>query len=269
MLGQAKKSMGQNFLKSPGILDLLVETGQVDGHDIIVEAGPGKGALTEHLLGCAREVIAVEKDEMLCVYLGLKFKNEIAAGRLKLITGDILDFDPAVSNLQPSGYKIIANIPYYITGQFIRHFLSEVGQPSKMVLMVQREVAKRIIGSDGKESLLSLSVKAYGTPRYVETVKAKMFRPVPKVDSAIILIDNISKNFFKHFVEKKFFELLRLGFSSKRKKLVGNLSRLLPREEVERVFREHGLDVNLRAEDLPLAKWKIITNSFAVCSKQA
>jgi 16S rRNA (adenine1518-N6/adenine1519-N6)-dimethyltransferase len=126
------------------------------------------------------------------------FAADIANGKLKLVQDDILSINPADLGLEKEKYIVAANIPYYITGEILRKFLTAEVYPSRMVLLVQKEVAKRIVAADGKESILSISVKAYGEPKYIDTVPKRFFRPIPKVDSAIILIDNISKNFFRN-----------------------------------------------------------------------
>jgi 16S rRNA (adenine1518-N6/adenine1519-N6)-dimethyltransferase len=254
----AKKSLGQHFLKSDKALRDIVEAGEVKQDDTILEIGPGQGVLTEKLVILAKKVLAVEKDDNLYEFLKEKFKNEIKGGRLDLIHGDILEFD--INNL--SRYKVVANIPYNITGAIFKKFLQAENQPEKIVLLVQKEVAERIIARDEKESILSLSVKCFGTPHYMGTVKAGSFAPAPKVDSAILLIDNISKNFFTNFSEKTFFELLHSGFKSKRKKLSSNLSGILPRDKVGEVFKELGLDPNVRAEDIHIRDWQKISQSI-------
>jgi len=233
----------------------MVEVVEAGWRDIVVEAGPGKGALTKNLLAASREVIAVEKDERLVLYLQLKFRKEIAAGKLNLIGGDILEFQPSALRLKTGGYKVAANIPYYITGKFLRHFLSEVEQPSMMALMLQKEVADRIMATDGKESLLSLSVKAYGKPFIAARVPAGAFSPSPKVDSAVVLIRNISRDRFKDAeMEGRFFKIIHAGFRSKRKKLSGNLKTLFG-ETVKAALAASGVDENARAEDVPIEKW--------------
>ncbi len=134
-----------------------------------------------------------------------------------------------------------------------------------MVVMVQKEVGLRIVAKDAKESILSMSVKAFGTPKYIMTVKAKYFSPAPNVDSAIIAIYNISKNFFKAgnaFSEKKFFEIMKLGFAHKRKMLIGNLSEKFPRVMVEKIIRDAGINEKARAEDLELSDWQKIIPLF-------
>ena len=258
---RAKKSLGQNFLKSKPALAAIRDASDVNALDVILEVGPGKGALTETLLTLAGKVIAVEKDEALVALLQEKFAAEIAAGKLDLRAGDIMEFDPELMRFYTNDglvYKIAANIPYYITGIFIRKFLTASLQPERMVLLVQKEVAKRIVANDKKESLLSLSVKAYGTPRYVETVQAKYFSPAPNVDSAIISIENISRDFFSDLSEESFFKAIKAGFAHKRKQLAGNLREVYSREAVEQAFKTTQLDEKIRAEDIPLDVWKKI-----------
>jgi 16S rRNA (adenine1518-N6/adenine1519-N6)-dimethyltransferase len=280
MKHKAKKSLGQNFLKSNLALNKIIEAGEISNTDTILEIGPGKGALTERLLKEAGNVIAIEKDRNLFQFLGEKFAGEIKNGKLILIEEDILKFNANAYGLKPRAYKIIANIPYNITGAILKKFLTEEFQPNKMVLMVQHEVAQRIVARDKKESILSISVKAYGEPKIIMKVPARYFSPAPKVDSAILLINNISKNFFSspleeyplggggnkstpsrkratpqdgNTFEEKFWELIHAGFAHKRKKLSGNLKKL-----VKNIPEEYK---NSRAEDLSLENWlKIIQN---------
>lgn len=248
---KAKKSLGQNFLKSERALNTIVESGDISQSDTVLEIGPGLGALTEKLLKTGAKIVAVEKDDQLFEILKEKFSSEISTSQLDLIHDDILNFELKIKN-----YKLIANIPYNITGAILRKFLSSVHQPKVMVLLVQKEVAERIVSRDDKESILSISIKAYGTPSYIETVKAGSFAPAPQVDSAIIKIENISKNFFNEFSEENFFKLLQAGFQSKRKKLSSNLSQVFDREKVMRTFKNLSLDDNIRAERVSISLWK-------------
>ncbi|MEK7113685.1 MAG: 16S rRNA (adenine(1518)-N(6)/adenine(1519)-N(6))-dimethyltransferase RsmA, partial [Patescibacteria group bacterium] len=192
MIHRAKKSLGQNFLKSISALNKIVAAGELFPRDMVLEIGPGKGALTEKLLEKAGQVIAIEKDKVLFEFLSEKFKEEIKNKKLILREDDILEFDAS----QFKKFKIIANIPYNITGAILKKFLTAENQPEMMVLMVQNEVAKRIVARDGRESLLSISVKAYGEPKIIEKVPARYFSPAPKVDSAVIAIKNISRKVF-------------------------------------------------------------------------
>lgn len=273
----AKKSLGQNFLTSVGALMDIVGAAEVRAGDEILEIGPGRGVLTKELLKAGARVTAVEKDRELVVILREMFKEEVEKGQLKIIEDDILTFDLVahVASINRP-YKLIANIPYYITGQIFRMFLegnADVNsenkkegekngvsgwapstQPTSITILVQKEVAERVIARDGKESILSFSVKAYGTPRYVAIVKRGSFNPPPNVDSAILHIGNISKKFFTdHAIDEKvFFEVLKAAFAHKRKMISKNLSdkgfALPPGETYKKA----------RAEDLALEDFAVI-----------
>ena len=187
-----------------------------------------------------------------------KFAKEIAEKKLILINDDILEFDVQKILKRFSeiiNYKIIANIPYNITGAILKKFLTEKNQPERMVLMVQHEVAKRIIAQDGKESILSVSVKAYGEPKMVMKVGARYFSPAPKVDSAVILIKNISRKTFEEnkINEERFWEIVKAGFAHKRKKLSSNLKNVFPAQNES--LKTMG---NKRAENLSLAEWILL-----------
>ena len=254
MIHKAKKSLGQNFLKSNLALKKIVEAGEIKESDIILEIGPGKGALTEQLLQAGVKVIAVEKDNELFEILKTKFAPELASGSLVLVHDDILEFNIESLPAQ-AGYKVIANIPYNITGAILKKFLTAEYQPTSMVLMVQHEVAKRIVANDKKESILSISVKAYGEPKMIMKVPARYFSPAPKVDSAVIAIKHISREkFSKNDVnEDKFWEIVKTGFAHKRKQLSGNLKGVVKDE----ILKEFG---QKRAEDLTLTDWMRISS---------
>jgi len=263
----AKKSLGQNFLKSKVALNKMLEAGEVNNEDTILEVGPGKGVLTEKLLEVAKKVIAVEKDDRLISLLQEKFASAISSGKLQLITADILDFNPSAYQLLAGNYKIIANIPYYITGQFLRKFLESNYQPTKIVVMVQKEIAQRIIARDGKESLLSISVKVFGTPKIIMKVGKENFSPAPKVDSAILLINNISKKFFtdNQISEKAFFTVLHASFAHKRKMLIGNLREIFSHENnFQEIFKICKINEKIRAEDLTLPYWVLLTQKITL-----
>ena len=199
---KAKKHLGQHFLTSEKALRQMVAAGNVTAGDTVLEIGPGKGALTKYLLMAGCVVIAVEMDIDMLAILEQEFADEIATKKLILVHGDILD--TAIQNMfvshlprttSETNYKLVANIPYYITGEIMRTFLqtaADLPQPKSMTLLVQKEVAERVARSE-KESILSLSVKVYGEPKYISTVPAGAFSPPPKVDSAILHIAHISK----------------------------------------------------------------------------
>lgn len=250
--------LGQHFLKHGWAARALAHAVALRAGEVFVEIGPGKGMLTKELL-LLGPVIAIEKDEALCTILRETFDDEIAAGRLRLIEGDVRDFDTATLT-QP--YVVAANIPYYITGEIIRHFLSAPRPPRAMALLIQKEVAQR--ATSEKESLLSLSIKAYGSPRIVEKVPAKHFSPPPSVDSAILLIDEISKSFFTDIAEADFFSILHLGFAQKRKMLIGNLSATYDKEVLRTAFERCGIDEKARAEDVSLSQWKQLVRRLSL-----
>lgn len=264
MIHQAKKSMGQNFLKSKEALFKMCEASSLNEKDVVVEIGPGKGALTEKLLEKASKVFAIEKDRDLIELLTEKFSLEIKNKKLILLNEDILFFDPQTYNLKEGEYKIIANIPYNITGLIIRRFLSVVNKPSDMTLLVQKEVAERIVARDNKESILSLSVKAYGTPKYIMKVHKRFFSPEPKVDSAIISIGNISNNFFKNKKEEEsFFLLIKAAFAHKRKVLRKNLEEIEKNMgKIDEVLQKLEINPKSRAEDIKFEKWIKLNNYF-------
>ncbi len=252
----AKKSLGQHFLRSERALAEIIKAADIHAGETVLEIGPGEGVLTEKLLACGARLVAVEKDDNLYELLKNKFAKEIAGGKFVLIHDDILNFDPA--SLQAVSYKLVANIPYNITGAIFEKFLSADAQPSLMVLLVQDEVAKRAVARDGKESILSISIKAYGDPRYVDKVLAGSFVPAPSVHSAIIAVEHISKSFFTGFSEQDFFTLLKAGFQSKRKKLSSNLAAVAEKTRVLEAFHALGLDENTRAEDISTSTWRAL-----------
>lgn len=255
----AKKSLGQNFLHAPQVISAMIHAGEVTAESIVLEVGPGKGALTSKLLETGARVIAVEKDDRAIPFLQEKFVSEIASRKLKLIHGDILEFEEMVGD-----YTLIANIPYYITGEFMRKFLESGNPPKRIVVMLQKEVAKRIV--DTKESILSISVKAYGDPKYICSVPRKFFRPMPNVDSAVLMIENISKKFFLDagIDEKYFFEVLKAGFAHKRKVVVRNLEEKIAKNTLETIWGKEKLSKDLRAENIALEVWKKIVGDSSV-----
>jgi 16S rRNA (adenine1518-N6/adenine1519-N6)-dimethyltransferase len=271
---RAKKSLGQNFLKNKKVLQKIVEVSELSKKDLVLEVGPGKGALTEKILDSGARVLVIEKDHRMIPLLEQKFAEQISSGQLEIFEGDALEMDYKSLGLVPSRqvqekkFKIIANLPYYITGKFLSNVLSFDIQPDILVLMLQKAVVERIVlqkkneRKKFKENLLSLSVKIYGEPEFVMPVSAKNFSPVPKVDSAVLKVSKISKNFFTEnkINEKDFFSFLKFSFSSKRKKMIKNLveKKFAEKENLENIFQDSGIDINIRAEDLSIDDFKNI-----------
>ncbi len=245
----AKKSLGQNFLMHARIAGRIALVAHIASDSIVFEIGPGTGMLTRELLKIARKVIALEADKDLFEKLQQDFASEVSEGRLELVYGDVRSFE--VSEL-PGTYMLVANIPYYLTGEILRMFLTARNQPSSMTLLVQKEVAERVARSK-KESILSLSIKAYGTPKYEFTVPRGAFRPAPTVDSAVLSIRGISrKQFLSHKDEELFFRLVHAGFAHKRKFVRKNLT--------EAGLPAGSIPERARAEDLSLEEWVVLAH---------
>lgn len=269
-----KKSLGQNFLTSIPARIAIAKAGNLTDKDTVLEVGPGRGFLTEELLSSGTHVVALEKDRDLIPILTEKFSTK----NFTLIEGDVLTFDPALyfgnqeqkesqtsSPLTP--YKLIANIPYYITGAILSRFLSHTHQPSQMVVLVQKEVAERVVARDGKESILSLAVKVYGDPKIVYRVNKGSFNPIPKVDSAVLSIENISrKNFTSKKHEELFFRLVKSGFAHKRKFLLSNIREVFPDVNLQELFKKVSLPENVRAENVTLETWIQLSLNIATHS---
>lgn len=246
-----KKSLGQHFLRSERALTDMVVAGEVTAKDMVLEIGPGEGVLTERLLGTGAKVVAVEKDRMLIPILSEKFAVAIKKKKLTLIEADVLEFNPSSYKLTANSYKLIANIPYYITGAIMRRFLEDVARPSVIVFLVQKEVAERAVARDGKQSILSVAVHAFGTPKIAGIVKKGSFVPPPKVDSAIlaIAIDRVID------LPKNFFAIVHAGFAHKRKLLARNLETLYEKTAITRAFDMLGIAGDARAETVTPPTW--------------
>jgi 16S rRNA (adenine1518-N6/adenine1519-N6)-dimethyltransferase len=252
---RAKKHLGQNFLHDRGAIAAVAEAAAVGKGDLVLEIGPGTGNLTAELLGRGARVVAVEKDAELLPALRERFAAETASGQLDLREGDALDFDAA--SLPSGEWKFVANIPYYITGAILERYLGGARQPSRASLLVQKEVAERAVARDGRESILSVSVKIYGDPRVARKVPAGAFRPAPSVDSAILAIENVSRARLEGVPDERFFRVVRRGFAHPRKFVRGNLAELLPAES----FAACGVPEKARAEALSLGAWVCLASS--------
>lgn len=245
----------------------MIAAGEVTALDTVLEIGPGEGVLTRALLAAGARVICVEFDRELIPILTETFSSEISSGQLKLIEADILKWHLAENGLKKGEYKLIANIPYYITGAILEKFLSADNHPKTIVILIQKEVATRIVARDGKESILSLSVKAFGTPSIAAKVPASAFRPAPKVDSAILVIKNISTGNFegkeKQRKIQEFFDAVHAGFAHKRKFAARNLEKTAKKELIGETFAQLGISLQARAEDIELSQWIALAKAFA------
>ncbi|MDF1498190.1 MAG: 16S rRNA (adenine(1518)-N(6)/adenine(1519)-N(6))-dimethyltransferase RsmA [Patescibacteria group bacterium] len=248
------KSMGQNFLIDEKVLSKIIACSDLSSEDVVIEIGPGLGTLTEELSKRCKKVIAIEKDDKISQMLEGKFEN------VEVINGDILQInlsEIAQKYYQNKKYKLISNIPYYITSPIIKLFLENDVQPEVIVLLMQKEVAQRICEKKGKLSMIALGVQVYGEPKIIDFVKNTSFYPVPKVDSAILRIKNINREFTdKYYLN--LFRIMKIGFVAKRKKLVNNLSAGLQidKTQCEKLLVKAEIDLKARAQELGLEDWK-------------
>lgn len=257
MVVRAKKSLGQNFLKDEAVIENIFAVAEVGPKDWIFEVGPGTGALTHKLVGRVEKYVALEVDHDLAIGLQKQFAD---SKKVSILEGNILDvYLEEILRSARYGehpYKIIANIPYYITAPIIRTLLSLSSQPQSMTLMVQDEVAKRLSAEPGSMSLLSLMAQYYASVEKKFFVPREAFDPMPKVDSAVISI--IPRRSYNKEEDRKIFRLARAGFSARRKTLANNLatSFSLPREKVVLFLAVIGLASDVRAQALSVSDWE-------------
>jgi 16S rRNA (adenine1518-N6/adenine1519-N6)-dimethyltransferase len=258
-----QRSKGQNFLINEEIYQDIIENAKIDNKNVL-EVGPGLGFLTAKLAKSARKVVAVEKDEKLVEFL--QSANSIKNfNNLEIINQDILKFNPFdFFYSDDKNYHIVANLPYNISSIFLRTYLSSPFPPLSLFLMLQKEVAERIIAKEPNMNLLALSVNYYAQAEIIKIVKAENFWPIPQVDSALIKIA-YNKERLKDFLvskdnlkeDKKFFQLAKIGFSAKRKMLKNNLSLGLKIDEAKilQVFKNINIKETCRAQELSLSDW--------------
>jgi 16S rRNA (adenine1518-N6/adenine1519-N6)-dimethyltransferase len=248
---RARKGLGQHFLVDEGVLEAIIAAADLKPDDLVVEVGPGLGILTRALAQRAGGVVAVELDDKLAALL----KETLASlNNVTIVNGDVLKIEP--EELVKGGYKVVANLPYYITSPVMRHFLEASAKPQAMVVMVQKEVAEAIAAEPGDMSLLSVSVQFYGEPRIVTIVPPESFYPAPEVSSAILKID-IYPQPKVDVDEKGFFDTVRAGFAAPRKQLANSLARGLGREKAEVLpfLQKASIDPSRRAETLSVGEW--------------
>lgn len=248
---QNKKTLGQHWLQDRAILAEIADLAEIQPTDTVLEIGPGQGTLTSELLKRAHAVVAVEFDED----LARKLPGQFPGKNLSVVHGDILSYD--LSKL-PAGYKVVANIPYYITSKIVRLLTTATNKPAVMVLLTQKEVAERLAAQPGEMSILAVSAQVGSQVSLGPVVKAALFTPPPKVDSQVVVLKTLSQPLIPLEMEKDFYRIMKAGFSAKRKKLRSSLSGglRLSKEEVEEVLQKAAISPDVRAEDLSIADWK-------------
>ena len=253
-----KKSLGQHWLRDPASLRAVADVAHIGPDDTVLEIGPGLGPLTAELVQRAKRVVAVELDNQLAATLSAR----VPAKNLDVVHADILAFD--LSTL-PAGYKVAANLPYYITSQIVRLLLGSANPPAALGLLVQKEVAQRMAAGPGGMSILAVAVQFYAEPVLGQVVSAEMFTPPPKVDSQVIGLRVRSRPLFADVPAADYFHVVRAGFSDKRKMLRNSLSGGLHLEKVAtgQLLRDAGLPPQARAEELSLEDWHKLARAFA------
>ena len=253
----SKKELGQHWLNDPRSLRAVCQAAKVTKTDTVLEIGPGKGSLTTELIKRAAAVVAVELDSRLAARLPVR----LPAGNLQVVEADILRFN--LGSLPP-GYKLVANIPYYLTSHLLRILYESANPPAAAALLLQKEVAERLAAQPGSMSLLSVSVQLKNEVRLGRIIPAALFSPPPKVDSQIVSLKLRDKPLFTNLDEKTFFRLARAGFSSRRKKLRGSLSAGLAinKAEADELLKQAGINGNLRAQNLSLDNWYQLYRAF-------
>lgn len=254
---QPRKSLGQNFLADQRALERIVEAAELGPEDIVLEIGPGLGTLTRCLAAGAGWVVAIELDQRLVEVL----KQTLAdLPNVEIIHGDILELNPAdllERQMASFQYKVVSNLPYYITSAVLRHLLTAKVRPKLMIVTVQLEVARRITAEPGDMSLLAVSVQFYGRPRIVARIKASAFYPSPQVDSAVIRIDLDGRPLVEVDDADSFFKVVRAGFAQRRKQLRNALAAelALPASEVAQALSRAGVNPKRRAQTLGIEEW--------------
>ncbi len=250
-----KKSLGQHWLKDRWTLSNIADCANINVGDTVLEIGPGLGTLTSELLRRTDNVVAVEFDSELAAKLPGQFPGK----NLRVINEDILKFDLGVLG---QNYKVVANVPYYITSKIIQLLMTSDNKPETTVLLVQKEVAERLAAKQGDMSILAISAQVYAEVTLGDVVPADMFTPPPKVDSQVVILKTRTSPIINPDSEGDFFRVVRAGFSAKRKKLRSSLAGglNLSKTEAESILNSVGISPDDRAESLSLDDWKRLTN---------
>lgn len=252
-----KKHLGQHWLHDRFVLDHIADEADVNGEDTVLEVGPGLGTLTSILLGRADKVISVEFDPD----LARKLPGQFPGKSLKVVHSDILQYD---TRDLPAGYKVVANVPYYITSKIIQKFMTDANRPSVVTLLIQKEVAERAAAAPGDMSILAVSAQLYADVSLGDIVPAELFTPPPKVDSQVLTLRTKEAELPDGVDEKFFFRVVKAGFSAKRKKLRSSLSGGLglSKDAVDTLLSTLNISPDERAESLSVEDWKRLAEAY-------
>ncbi|MNH49919.1 Ribosomal RNA small subunit methyltransferase A [compost metagenome] len=251
------KSLGQHWLRDRDVLAHIADCAELEPIDTVLEIGPGLGTLTSELLRRSEKVLAVEFDGELARKLPAQFPGK----NLEVVQSDILAFDLSV---MPKDYKVVANVPYYITSKIVQLLMTADNKPSIAVLLIQKEVAERLAAKPGDMSILAVSAQLFADVTVGDVVPAALFTPPPKVDSQVVILKTRSEPFLRDVDEKDFFRVVKAGFSAKRKQLRSSLSGglAISKQDAEALLQKAGISPDLRAEALSLDQWVELTRYF-------
>lgn len=249
-----KKRLGQVFLKNHIVILDILRFADIKEKDNVLEIGPGKGALTKELIKRKTNLVVVEKDPEWAEYIKTKHNDN-----LTVYTDDIRDIYAEVINKFKKSFKIVANIPYYLTSFLIQLIVTNKKRPAICILMIQKEVALRITEKNNKSSLLSLLTQFYADVKYLKTVPKADFKPIPKVDSALI---EIKPKKYNKDIEEIYIKIIKQGFIHKRKQLFKNLKQIIKEDKLKEIFIKLNIPLNIRAEELNSQEWIILSKEI-------
>jgi len=251
----AQKKLGQHFLINQDTLSDIIDASELKPDETVLEIGPGLGTLTRALSPCANKIVAVEKDlDMIKIFQAIN--SDLS--NIQIVRGNILMLNNSFfEEYLSTSYKVVANLPYYLTSAILRFFLQSSHRPDMMVLMVQKEVAERIISTSPNANVLGLSVQFYGTPEIITKVPNTHFWPIPKVDSAILKVTSHRKVKYAVDNEDALFRIIKAGFGEKRKKLHNSLTGglKLPHDAIKEILVQSNIDIDRRAQTLTIPEW--------------
>ena len=255
----AKKSLGQHWLKDADVLTDIADSADLTKDDVVLEVGPGLGTLTSKLLARAGSVVAVEFD----ADLARKLPKQFPGKNLTVVNEDILQFD--LSQLA-SGYKVVANVPYYIISKIVQRLSESKNPPQTMVLLVQKEVAERLAAKPGGYSILAIAAQIYYEVSLGSVVVSEFFTPPPKVDSQVVIMHRRPSPMVDESLRAAFFQLVKAGFSAKRKKLRSSLAGglRLSKSTVEELLKQANISADSRAEDLEISQWLTLLEKYDI-----
>lgn len=255
---QAKKKFGQNFLMSEHVLNQIVETAQIEPTDTIVEIGPGLGVLTRELCLRAHKVIAIEKDRDMLRALRETILDDTrdAKEKITILQQDALQFDPSTIS---SPYKLVANLPYNVATPILENFLVKTAhtkhQPTRIAVLIQKEVAEKACAKTGDHNVLSLTIQPFGKPEIIAHVPPGSFFPSPKVTSSILLITPYETPLLPEELTKPYFRFIHAAFSQKRKMLGKSLQQIAPKEAIRELLSKANIPPEIRPQELTLDHW--------------